>query len=248
MSNINELNQKIAILNADSQRVNNERAVNIGKHDTLSKQLDAAIKSYNEKYGKNITVETLEQEINAVTSAKEKEIADIEAVLNAIKSGDYSTANSLVNGESAKPTVPELGTETGRVSLSEPVITPLVNDMVTPPLLNMPVTVHADDSVSALERLKEITEENTSVQPVTPPVVQAVVPPVVAPPVVEPIAPPVVEPAQVTPPPVITPPPMVEPVTPPPIMTPPPVVTPPPVATEAPKSFSAILGGTAFGQ
>lgn len=228
MSNINELNQKIAILNADSQRVNNERAVNIGKHDTLSKQLDAAIKSYNEKYGKNITVETLEQEINAVTTAKEKEIADIEAVLNAIKSGDYAKANELSNGvsEASEPTqveptqvVTPAVTEPAKVEPAQTVVTPA--QVVTPPVIS---------------------------EPIAPPVVEPMVSEPIAPPIVEPIAPPMVEPAQVTPPPVVTPPPMVEPVTPPPIMTPPPVVTPPPVTTEAPKSFSAILGGTAFGQ
>lgn len=240
MSNINELNQKIAILNADSQRVNNERAVNIGKHDTLSKQLDTAIKSYNEKYGKNITVETLEQEINAVTSAKEKEIADIEAVLNAIKSGDYAKANELSNGvaEVSEPTqvVTPAVTEPAQVEPAQTVATPV---QVTTPVTEPAQTVATPAQVATPPVVSEL---------IAPPVVEPMVSEPITPPVIEPIAPPMVEPAQVTPPPVITPPPMAEPVTPPPIMTPPPVVTPPPVATEAPKSFSAILGGTAFGQ
>ena len=240
MSNINELNQKIAILNADSQRVNNERAVNIGKHDTLSKQLDAAIKSYNEKYGKNITVETLEQEINAVTSAKEKEIADIEAVLNAIKSGDYAKANELSNGVSgaSEPTQVE------PAQVAMPAQVEPVQTVATPAQITTPVTEPAQTVATPAQ---VVTPPVVS-EPIAPPVVEPMISEPITPPVVEPIAPPMVEPAQVTPPPVVTPPPMVEPVTPPPLMPPPPVVTPPPVTTEAPKSFSAILGGTAFGQ
>lgn len=241
MSNINELNQKIAFLNAECQRVNNERAVNIGKHDTLSKQLDSAIKSYNEKYGKNITVDSLEQEIKTVMSTKEKEIANLEAVLNAIKSGDYNTANSLVNGETVEPVetvVPELDTETGRVSSNETVVTPAVAEMITPPKVEEPQAIQPREVVQSFEAVAE------PAAPVVPPVVQAVTPPVVepivpiTPPVIEPVAPPVVEPVA---PPVMTP---------PPVMSAPPQMTPPPVASPngAPKSFAAILGGTAFEQ
>lgn len=222
MSNINELNQKIAFLNAECQRVNNERAVNIGKHDTLSKQLESAIKSYNEKYGKNITVDSLEQEIKAVMSAKEKEIANLEAVLNAIKSGDYNTANNLVNGVVIETKVEEPSVE-APVQVEVP--------KVEAPVVETPVS----PATSPIATPAFVAPSNP--EPVAPPVVPPVVEPVV-PPVVEPIAPPVVEPVA---PPVMTP---------PPVMSAPPQMTPPPVAAPngAPKSFAAILGGTAFEQ
>ena len=229
MSNINELNQKIAFLNAECQRVNNERAVNMGKHDTLSKQLATALSSYNEKYGKNITVETLEEEIKAVMSAKEKEIASLEAVLNAIKSGDFNTANNLVNGvvSEAKVEAPVQAETPVQVEVPK-VEAPVIETPVSPatPPIATPTFVAPSNP-----------------EPVTPPVV---------PPVVEPVTPPVIEPVAPVAPPVVEPvaPPVAETITPPPVMSAPPQMTPPPVAAPngAPKSFAAILGGTAFEQ
>ena len=46
MSNIADLNQRIAIANAESKRINNERQVNIGKRETLQQQLNSALQKY----------------------------------------------------------------------------------------------------------------------------------------------------------------------------------------------------------
>ena len=59
MGSLEQINSRIAVLNSTSQRVNNERQVNIGKKETLKKQLDDAIKLYQEKYGVALSVDTL---------------------------------------------------------------------------------------------------------------------------------------------------------------------------------------------
>ena len=165
MSNINELRQRIAVANSESKRLNSERAINLGKKDTLTKQLDTALKSYNEKYGKNITINTLNAELEAVTIAKEQEVKTIEAIIDAINSGNYEEANKL-SGVVTK-------SEGVTPAISEPVVAQPVVEPVTQPVVE-PVT-------------------QPVVEPVTQPVVEPVIPSAptpVAPPVANtPVAP-----------------------------------------------------------
>ena len=165
MSNINELRQRIAVANSESKRLNSERAINLGKKDTLTKQLDTALKSYNEKYGKNITINTLNAELEAVTIAKEQEVKTIEAIIDAINNGNYEEANKL-SGVVTK-------SEGVTPAISEPVVAQPVVEPVTQPVVE-PVT-------------------QPVVEPVTQPVVEPVMPSAptpVAPPVANtPVAP-----------------------------------------------------------
>ena len=131
MSNINELRQRIAVANSESKRLNSERAINLGKKDTLTKQLDTALKSYNEKYGKNITINTLNAELEAVTIAKEQEVKTIEAIIDAINNGNYEEANKL-SGVVTK-------SEGVTPAISEPVVAQPVVEPVTQPVVE-PVT------------------------------------------------------------------------------------------------------------
>ena len=102
MSNIEELNKRIANANALSEKLNRERAVNLGKRDTLKEQLETAIKGYNNTYNRNLSIENIESEIKEISDAKEKELSHLESILNAISSGNYELANQLagVSGES----------------------------------------------------------------------------------------------------------------------------------------------------
>ena len=98
---IAQINQRIAVLNADSKRINNDRAVSIGKKETLQKQMNDALAAYKAKYGVELTEANLQSEIDRVSAEKLKEVEQIESVLNLIKLGQYDEANALVNGTSA---------------------------------------------------------------------------------------------------------------------------------------------------
>ena len=155
MSNINELRQRIAVANSESKRLNSERAINLGKKDTLTKQLDTALKSYNEKYGKNITINTLNAELEAVTIAKEQEVKTIEAIIDAINSGNYEEANKLsgvvTKSEGvtpaisepvvAQPVAPTSVTQTVAQPVAQPVVEPVTQPVVEPVIPSAPTPV-----------------------------------------------------------------------------------------------------------
>jgi uncharacterized small protein (DUF1192 family) len=158
---ISQINQRIAVLNADSKRINNDRAVSIGKKETLQKQMNDALAAYKAKYEVDLTEANLQAEIDRVSAEKLKEVEQIEAVLNLIKLGQYDEANALVSGtpvqaeeqvtpinagvvqetapvKEAVPTPPDLGTPSAPVQESVP--TPPVQESIpTPPVLGTPV-------------------------------------------------------------------------------------------------------------
>lgn len=152
---ISQINQRIAVLNADSKRINNDRAVSIGKKETLQKQMNDALAAYKAKYGVDLTEANLQAEIDRVSAEKLKEVEQIEAVLNLIKLGQYDEANALVSGtpiqaeeqvtptnagvvqetapvKEAVPTPPDLGTPSVPVQESVP-IPPVQKSIPTPP-------------------------------------------------------------------------------------------------------------------
>lgn len=94
---LTQLNQRIATANAESKRLNNERAVNIGKRETLEKQLNDAIHLYNETYNSSLDVNSLNAEIEKVAKEKEQEVSNIETVLGLIKSGKFDEAQAIVS-------------------------------------------------------------------------------------------------------------------------------------------------------
>lgn len=139
---ISQINQRIAVLNADSKRINNDRAVSIGKKETLQKQMNDALAAYKAKYGVDLTEANLQAEIDRVSAEKLKEVEQIEAVLNLIKLGQYDEANALVNGTPVQAEEPATPVSSGvveqpTVSVQE---TAQVKEAVpTPPDLDTPV-------------------------------------------------------------------------------------------------------------
>ena len=146
---ISQINQRIAVLNADSKRINNDRAVSIGKKETLQKQMNDALAAYKAKYGVNLTEANLQAEIDRVSAEKLKEVEQIEAVLNLIKLGQYDEANALVNGTPVKaeePVTPVQETpvssgvvEQPQAPVQESIPTPPVESVPTPPVIETPV-------------------------------------------------------------------------------------------------------------
>lgn len=116
---INQLKATIDRLNKQSTQVNTVRNQNIGKRKTLEAQCAELFKQYSEKYGVELTQETLHEEIQRVTAEKEKEVQQLSAVLSAIDSGDYAHANALMGieyqDEALKEALANNGVSTDRV-------------------------------------------------------------------------------------------------------------------------------------
>lgn len=171
---ISQINQRIAVLNADSKRINNDRAVSIGKKETLQKQMNDALAAYKAKYGVDLTEANLQAEIDRVSAEKLKEVEQIEAVLNLIKLGQYDEANALVNGtpvqaeeqvtptnagvvqetapvKEAVPTPPDLGTPSAPVQ--ESVLTPPVQESIPTPPVQKSIPTPPDLGFSAKESI-----------------------------------------------------------------------------------------------
>lgn len=138
---ISQINQRIAVLNADSKRINNDRAVSIGKKETLQKQMNDALAAYKAKYGVDLTEANLQAEIDRVSAEKLKEVEQIEAVLNLIKLGQYDEANALVNGTPVQAEEPATPASSGVVE--QPTVpvqetAPIKEAVPTPPDLGTP--------------------------------------------------------------------------------------------------------------
>ena len=94
-----ELNERIAKANAMCDKLNNERQMNLGKKETLTTQLNAALKEYTELYGVPLTVETLNMELQKVQAEKEAEVEKVEKIIQLIGEGNYIEARRLAGEE-----------------------------------------------------------------------------------------------------------------------------------------------------
>ena len=154
---ISQINQRIAVLNADSKRINNDRAVSIGKKETLQKQMNDALAAYKAKYGVDLTEANLQAEIDRVSAEKLKEVEQIEAVLNLIKLGQYDEANALVSGtpvqaeEQVTPINAGVVQETAPVK--EAVPTPPVQESIPTPPVQESIPTPPDLGFSAKESI-----------------------------------------------------------------------------------------------
>ena len=53
---LQQINKRIAVVNGESKRLNNERQVLIGKRQTLEKQLSDLLSAYKNDYGVELTI------------------------------------------------------------------------------------------------------------------------------------------------------------------------------------------------
>lgn len=139
---ISQINQRIAVLNADSKRINNDRAVSIGKKETLQKQMNDALAAYKAKYGVDLTEANLQAEIDRVSAEKLKEVEQIEAVLNLIKLGQYDEANALVSGtpvQAEEPATPASSRVVEQPTVPVQETAPIKEAVPTPPDLGTQV-------------------------------------------------------------------------------------------------------------
>lgn len=99
-----ELKEKITQLNSVAKTLNKRRQQDIGKRETLTKQIEDMIEQYNKTYNKSITIDTLEAELESVKEKKEKEVEKVSGIINAIQTGDYALANKLAGIETDEKT------------------------------------------------------------------------------------------------------------------------------------------------
>lgn len=98
------LNSRISVLNANIKRINEQRQQNIGRRETLQHQLDDAISSYNAKYGTELTVDTVESEVESVTAVMESKAEKLEKVISLVQGGNYKEAEAQM-GIAEEPVV-----------------------------------------------------------------------------------------------------------------------------------------------
>lgn len=171
---LEQINERVSQLNNEVARLNSQRAVNLGKRETLQAQLDSAIRAYNDTYGASIDVSTLDSEIASVTADTEKAVMHMEKVLACINSGDIAGAEQLLGVEPSSATQP-LATPQAVVEpvVAPPVIEPVVNTVPAPPQASaIPQTV-----------IEPVVQEFVTPQAVVEPVVASPVGVVTPPPV-----------------------------------------------------------------
>ena len=171
---LEQINERVSQLNNEVARLNSQRAVNLGKRETLQAQLDSAIRAYNDAYGASIDVSTLDSEIASVTADTEKAVMHMEKVLACINSGDIAGAEQLLGVEPSSATQP--------LATPQAVVEPIVAPPVIEPVVN---TVPAPPQASAIPQtvIEPVVQEFVTPQAVVEPVVVSPVEVVAPPPV-----------------------------------------------------------------
>lgn len=95
---LQQINQRIAVVNGESKRLNNERQVLIGKRQTLEKQLSDLLSTYKNDYGVELTIDTIGAEVERVAKLKEEEVSAVETMLALIREGRYDDAEKMASG------------------------------------------------------------------------------------------------------------------------------------------------------
>lgn len=202
---LSQLNQRIAVVNAESKRINNDRQVNIGKRSTLEKQLSEALKAYKQNYGVELTVETLAAEMNRVATAKEAEVSALENVIGLIKAGNYDEANKVIGGSSTQPETvaqPEVTVAAPEATVAKPEVTVAAPEVApTPQPVPAPQIFVAQPEVAQVPQPipAPAPQSAPAPQPIPVPTSQSVVAPkvTVAQPIVQPVPQPVPTPQPV---------------------------------------------------
>ena len=213
--NIDEVKQKIEATNVQSEKLNKERQINIGKKETYTTQLDKALSDYKKAYGVELTIKNLTSELERVKAEKERELALVEGMIACINNGDYNGARQLA-GEPIVEVNDKLSVDTETPIMPAPTVSTTVDSEIPTPVESV-----AEPKTEKKRGRPKKEKVNEDVEPT--PVVAPTPTPVVAPtpaPVVAPTPAPVVAP---TPTPVAAP-------TPAPVVAPTPVPVPAPIA------------------
>lgn len=258
MSSMEELRQRIGVINGRIGQINDQRNKNIGMRESLTAQLNQNIADYQAKYGVDLSsAELVEAEYNRVSEEIGEGVALLENVVSKIEAGDYSGANALLGVEPK-----EQGTQS--VQTEQPVAQPVQNEQpvaqpVTQPVAQ-PVAQPVEQPSSPVQNEQTVvpTQVAQPTAPVAPQFTAPVAPQPAAPVTSEPVAQPTAPSMPSMTPPPVPPAPTTEsflsgfekPAMPTGV-TPPAPSAPVQNSTEAtapvnPMSFGGILGGTQF--
>lgn len=184
-----QLNSRISVVNSESKRLNEARQVNIGKRATLEQQLNDAFATYKQHYGVDLTIENLVSEQQRVATAKEKEVSDLEHVINLIKAGNYDEATKYISGgvasneqQTVQPTEtqPVVEQQVAQPVASQQPVAPQVEQPTTPIAQPTPVTPVAQPTAPVSQPVSPVAQPTAPVaqptvaeKPVgTPPVIE----------------------------------------------------------------------------
>lgn len=79
---IKQLNEKVGTLNMERQR-------QIGAVETAKKTFEAGLAQYNQTYGTQLTVDTLQAELDKVSATLANDAAEVERIIKTIEDGSY---------------------------------------------------------------------------------------------------------------------------------------------------------------
>lgn len=191
---IEEIRSRISVINAETARLNTQRNQNIGRQQTLTKQLNDAFDLYKKNYGVELTTENLQSELDSVTKKKEEELGKIEQILSLINAGNIAEANKLAGIEVADAvhTAQEITQSANDDVNTENVpVSPSIPTPPSTPEISVPPSVPIPPSTP---EVIPPAVETPVVPPVAPPVTPPIAPPVTETPVAPPVAPPITPP------------------------------------------------------
>lgn len=192
---VEEINSRVKSLNAVVHKKNEERQMLLGRKQALEAQYNEMVQKYKAETGVDLTVTSLEDEVNRVVVEKTEQVQKLERVIALIDAGNYTEAENLIN--SSNPSSGVVQNETVPVSSqteetkveTEPVVqqTQPVEEKTTPVV---------QETAPVEEKPTPVVQETVAVEQKTAPVAE----PKVAPPVGDVVAPPISKPTGVTPP------------------------------------------------
>ena len=147
---LEEIKQKISSINAQSAKLNDNRKYQLGMRTQLQSQLKDAVADYESKYGVSLSLDSLDAEIQSVSSEMEKEIESITNILNLINSGRYEDAERLVSGGVEGQEQPTLGVESNAEVVTAPHVAEGVTPHIEPAVPEMAVP-HVEPAVPHVE-------------------------------------------------------------------------------------------------
>ena len=179
--NIDEVKQKIEATNVQSEKLNKERQINIGKKETYTTQLDKALSDYKKAYGVELTIKNLTSELERVKAEKERELALVEGMIACINNGDYNGARQLA-GEPIVEVNDKLSVDTETPIMPAPTVSTTVDIEIPTPVESVaePKTEKKRGRPKK-EKVNEDVEPTPVVAPTPAPVVAPTPTPVAAP-------------------------------------------------------------------
>ena len=179
--NIDEVKQKIEATNVQSEKLNKERQINIGKKETYTTQLDKALSDYKKAYGVELTIKNLTSELERVKAEKERELALVEGMIACINNGDYNGARQLA-GEPIVEVNDKLSVDTETPIMPAPTVSTTVDIEIPTPVESVaePKTEKKRGRPKK-EKVNEDVEPTPVVAPTPAPVVAPTPAPVPAP-------------------------------------------------------------------